>query len=267
MNMEIQNRMKRISSVDNEDLVGTLTNITDEIKKLPQKHSELWDIFKTITNKRDAEAYQVLLKDVAIRVLFYDKLAAFAKGLKLALSSIQFYKEVAEKTINRYKTDLTMFIKLRLAVIERYSDVIDYKQYEAQYLNKVKDIMDSVLFHTDTDIPEAFRERDIAKAFYGLSVESLQNKIQDNVVRREISTQTALSIDDMIQNAVLDHGNPIIDWQYKTNITGKLQIEIGVPPISVQVVPGISVELVPLDCRRACKIVYYKAQNLQHEPK
>ncbi len=49
---------------------------------------------------------------------FYDKLAAFAKGLKLALSSIQFHKEVDEKIINRYKEDLTMFLKLRLAVVE-----------------------------------------------------------------------------------------------------------------------------------------------------
>ncbi|MGK3796863.1 type I restriction enzyme subunit R domain-containing protein, partial [Enterococcus faecium] len=29
---------------DEEDLAGTLTNISEEIKKLPQKHSELWDI-------------------------------------------------------------------------------------------------------------------------------------------------------------------------------------------------------------------------------
>ena len=36
-----------------------------------------------------------------------------------------------------------------------------------------------------------------------------------------------LNIDEMIQKAVLDHGKSIIDWQYKTNITGKLQIEIG----------------------------------------
>ena len=91
---------------DDDDLIGTLTNINDEIRKLPQKHSELWDLFKTVANKRDAEAYQQLLKDVAVRVLFYDKLASFAKGLKLALSSIQFYKEVDEKTIKRYKEDL-----------------------------------------------------------------------------------------------------------------------------------------------------------------
>jgi len=36
-----------------------------------------------------------------------------------------------------------------------------------------------------------------------------------------------LNIDELIQKAVLDNNKPIIDWQYKTNITGKLQIEIG----------------------------------------
>lgn len=300
---------------DEEDLAGTLTNISEEIKKLPQKQSDLWDIFKTVANKRDAEAYQQLLKDEAIRVLFYDKLSAFAKSLKLALSSIQFHKEVEEKVINRYKEDLTMFLKLRLAVVERYSDEIDYKQYEGQiqklidthitterietitelvnifdkdkfqqelenttgkaakadkiasrtakhitekmdedpalykkfsqmlketiadyetkrisetqYLSRVQDIMNNVLAHTDNDIPEQLKDRDVAKAFYGLTVEALSEKIQDNVVRKEVSTQTALQIDDLIQESVLDNGKPIIDWQYKTNITGKLLIEIG----------------------------------------
>ncbi|GAA0878174.1 HsdR family type I site-specific deoxyribonuclease [Algoriphagus jejuensis] len=300
---------------DEEDLEGTLTNISEEIKKLPQKHSELWDIFKTITNKRDAEAYQQLLKDEAIRVLFYDKLASFAKCLKLALSSMQFHKEAEEKTINRYKEDLTMFLKLRWAVVERYSDVIDYKQYEgqiqklidthittekietitelvnifdkdkfqqeventtgkaakadkiasrtakhitekmdedpafykkfsqmlketiadyeakrineAQYLKRVQEIMNNVLAHTDTEIPEQFNERNVAKAFYGLTVEALSDKMQDSLVRKEVSIQTALHIDDLIQALVLDHGKPIVDWQFKTNITGKLLIEIG----------------------------------------
>jgi type I restriction enzyme R subunit len=67
----------------------------------------------------------------------------------------------------------------------------------------------------------------VAKAFYGLTVEALTDKIQDNKIRKEVSTQTALYIDELIQNYVLDNGRPIIDWQYKTNITGKLLIEIG----------------------------------------
>src|SRR5690606_1364491 len=141
---------------DEEDLVGTLTNISEEIKKLPQKHSDLWDIFKTIANKRDAEAYQQLLKDEAIRVLFYDKLAAFAKSLKLALSSIQFHKDVEEKTINRYKEDLTMFLKLRLAVVERYSDEIDYKQYEGQIQKLIDTHITTEKIETITELVNIF---------------------------------------------------------------------------------------------------------------
>jgi type I restriction enzyme R subunit len=98
---------------------------------------------------------------------------------------------------------------------------------EAQYLSRVQDIMNNILAHTDNDIPAQLKDRDVAKAFYGLTVEALAEKIQDNEVRKDVSTQTALQIDSLIQDSVLDNGKPIIDWQYKTNITGKLLIEIG----------------------------------------
>ncbi|MBM3405064.1 MAG: type I restriction endonuclease subunit R [Bacteroidetes bacterium] len=129
---------------DLDDLGHTLTNIIDEVKKLPQAHSELWDIFKTITNKRDAEAYQQFLKDESIRVVFYDKLLAFARILKLALSSIQFHKETDVKTISRYTEDIAFFLKLRSAVLQRYSDDVDYKQYEGQ----IQKLIDT---HVQTD--------------------------------------------------------------------------------------------------------------------
>jgi type I restriction enzyme R subunit len=117
---------------DAEDLEGTFVNIHEEIQKLPQKHSDVWEIFKTIANKRDVEAFQVLLKDEAIRTEFYDKLTIFAKAFKLALSAIEFHEQTPEKDIDRYKNDLAMFLKLRSAVMARYSDVVDYKQYEGQ---------------------------------------------------------------------------------------------------------------------------------------
>lgn len=108
--------------------------------------------------------------------------------------------------------------------------IMDYETRrinEAQYLNRVQEIMNNVLAHTDSDIPGALKDKDVAKAYYGLSIEILGEKIQDPIVRKEISIQAALNIDELIKQAVLDYGKPIIDWQYKTNITGKLQIEIG----------------------------------------
>ena len=51
--------------------------------------------------------------------------------------------------------------------------------------------------------------------------------IKDNTIKREIAIQSALNIDELIQTAVLDDGKPIIDWQDKSNITGKLLIDIG----------------------------------------
>jgi len=117
---------------DAEDLAGSWTNIVEEIKKLPQTHSEVWDIFKTIKNKYDEPAYEELLSDEAIRHQFYEKVSAFARLLKLALSSIDFANNTPEKQIDKYKSDLKFFLALRVSVKRRFSDDIDYKEYEPQ---------------------------------------------------------------------------------------------------------------------------------------
>lgn len=117
---------------DAEDLEGAFTDINEEITKLPQKHSELWDIFISIPNKRDLEAYGELLRADDVREEFYDKLTAYARVLKIALSANEFHKYASEKDIDTYKNDLAMFLKLRNAVQERYSDTVDYKQFEGQ---------------------------------------------------------------------------------------------------------------------------------------
>ncbi|PQJ76406.1 type I restriction endonuclease subunit R [Polaribacter glomeratus] len=117
---------------DEDQLEGTLTNINEEVEQLPQIHSDLWSLFSSISNKKDAEGYQQLLRDEALRNKFYDQLAKYARILKLALSSITFHKETEDIRISKYKDDLSFFMKLRSAVASRYSDKIDYKKYEGQ---------------------------------------------------------------------------------------------------------------------------------------
>ncbi len=115
-----------------EDIHHTLTDIKEEVAKLPQLYSDLWDLFKTVKNKRDLEEYSQILRYEDKRQEFYERLSTYAHCLKIALSCIDFYKETSETDIATYKADLTMFLKLRSAVQERYSDSIDYKKYEGQ---------------------------------------------------------------------------------------------------------------------------------------
>jgi type I restriction enzyme R subunit len=132
---DLDDALSTYSEYDEEDkkvFRETLAPVNDKIAELPQKSADLWDMFKTIPNKRDLEAYAQSLRMEDRRHEFYDRLTAFSSVLQLALSTKEFFEHTEEKTIQHYKEDLRMFAKLRTSVQLRYSDAIDYKKYEAR---------------------------------------------------------------------------------------------------------------------------------------
>ncbi|CAM1366254.1 type I restriction endonuclease subunit R [Tenacibaculum xiamenense] len=297
---------------DEEQLEGTLTNITVEIEKLPQAHSDVWQLFETVENKKDAEAYQQLLRDEAIRSKFYNQLNVFARLLKLALSSIEFHKQTPEKQLQRYKEDLAFFMKLKTAVVSRYSDTVDYKKYEGQiqklidshiptsgvvkltelvnifdkeafeeeviklegkaakadmiasrtakhitekmeedpafykkfsqmvkdtiedylqqriseseYLTKITEIKEAVLNGTDSKVPESLRTKEVARAFYGISMEEFEQVVSEKEVRTTIAEELALKADKIILE-ILDVKK--VDWTTSVDIPKKMIMLIG----------------------------------------
>lgn len=131
--LETYSKADALDGFDPEDLEGTMTNINEEIKKLPQVHSEVWDIFKIIKDKNvEVTAYEELLSAEDIRSKFYEKVSNFARLLKMALSSVEFVTQTAESKINKYKQDAKFFLKLRVDVTRRYNDDISYKEFEPQ---------------------------------------------------------------------------------------------------------------------------------------
>ena len=124
---------------DEVDLAGTLTSINSEIEKLPDRYSDVWDLFRTVRHSYDEEAYELLLEDDALREEFYTRLAEFAKTLAIALSSEKFLSETDEKTLSRYKADLRKFQSLKASVKLRYAEAIDYRDYEP----KIKKLLDT----------------------------------------------------------------------------------------------------------------------------
>lgn len=115
---------------DAADLEGTVTDIGEVVARLPQQHSDLWDIFKTIANKYDEEAYEQLLADDALRARFYDRLRSFSRTLAIALASVDFIEKTPEQRVNKNKRDLKFFSSLRTAVSRRYGETVDFSEYE-----------------------------------------------------------------------------------------------------------------------------------------
>jgi type I restriction enzyme, R subunit len=112
------------------DLQGALASIHDEVKALPQRHAELWDLFKTVPNHHDQEAFERLLADEKLRGEFYQRLAAYARTLAIALSSERFIAETPEPRLHAYKQDLKRFMNLKAAVKLRYAESVDYRDFE-----------------------------------------------------------------------------------------------------------------------------------------
>ncbi|MGI6717661.1 MAG: type I restriction endonuclease subunit R [Bacteroidales bacterium] len=311
---ELNDAITQYGDYNESDIEGTMTDISEEINKLPQLHSDVWDFFKTIRNKKDLEAYSQLLRDEVVRQLFYEKLTAFARSMKMALSSKRFFEEFSDEEIKKYKDDLSMFINLRSTVQKRFSDTIDYRQYEVQiqklidthissgkvetitnlvnifdekkfaeeienvvglaakadtiatrtskhitenmeldpafykkfsqllketiyayeqgrineveYLEKVKEMKKDVLSHTDSDIPFELKDNNPAKAYFGLCFECFKLKAPENKLNKEVATEAALALDKLICDAVLDKGEPLIDWQSKVDLINKLKLEM-----------------------------------------
>ncbi|WP_321429211.1 type I restriction endonuclease subunit R [uncultured Methanolobus sp.] len=124
---------------DESDLAGTLSSINREIEKLPERYSNLWDLFKTVKHTYDEEEYELLLADEELRDEFYARLSEYSGNLAIALSSDRFLSGTDEQTLSRYKADLHKFQSLKKSVKLRYAEAIDYRDYEP----KIKKLLDT----------------------------------------------------------------------------------------------------------------------------
>ncbi|MGH9839673.1 MAG: type I restriction endonuclease subunit R [Blastocatellia bacterium] len=114
-----------------EDLEGVLADISEESAKLPDRHSELWNIFKEPGDREDGEAFERLLGREDTRERFYEKFSAFNRTMSVAFSSVKFFHDTAGELVERYKQDLLFFERLRIRVQRRYADESDFGEYEA----------------------------------------------------------------------------------------------------------------------------------------
>lgn len=125
---------------DADDLTNAVIDVREEVRKVPLRHSEVWDVFKGVS-KSDTEALERHLAPKDIRDDFYSKLTAYARVLQTALSSDEFYEEFPGEQILFYRQELKQFIALRRSVQIRYAEVVSYKEYEP----RVRKLLDTYI--------------------------------------------------------------------------------------------------------------------------
>lgn len=112
------------------DLIGTVHDVREEIKKLPQLHEQLWDLFKSVKNKKDMEQFEQFLADEAIRQDFYERLRTFSRCLHISLSSDKLLDVFDEARIDGMKRDWKRFTELKRSVQLRFQETVDLKEFE-----------------------------------------------------------------------------------------------------------------------------------------
>ena len=113
-----------------DDIAQSIVAIRNEAEKVPGAHAALLDVFKSISNTFDAEAYARLLADEVIREEFYRRLSEFSRTFTVALASPAFIEVTQPDLVKRWKDDLGRFSSLRASVSLRYAERVDWRDYE-----------------------------------------------------------------------------------------------------------------------------------------
>lgn len=214
---------------DPEDVEGTLTDVSEEIKCLSQRHSNVWEVFKEVENQKDLEAMQRYLEPEDRRQRFYETLTLFTKTLQLSLSNAKFQDEAAASKISRYKDDLKYFLNLRQAVKQRYGETIDYSSYETQIRNMVNkyigaDAVKQLIDPVDVFAIDEFEkeiediEGDAAKA------DAIASRLKKTITEKMEEDPTLYKrLSEMIDEAIAEHrAKRLSDLEYLQKIKTSL---------------------------------------------
>ena len=211
---------------DKEDVEGTLVNVELEIKELPQRHANLWEVFKEVENKHDLESMQRHLEPENIRKEFYSRLRDYSNTLSLALSNAKFQDTTDKKTIANYSKDLKDFVNLRASVKQRFAETVDYSSYEKQIRNIINkhigaDQVEVIIEQTSIFDIDNFDEElekiqgDVAKA------DTIASRMKRSISEKmDEDPALYMKLSEMINEAIRDHRlKRLSDQEYLNKVT------------------------------------------------
>jgi len=147
-----------LDGFEEEDLVGTVIDIKEEIARVKTYYSHLEELFKNVENKNDQESYEVFLADEDIRKEFYEYLSNYGRALKLALSSDKIDEIFSNEEIKEYKLKMKFYSNLRVSIKIRYHESVDFGKYEKQMQKLLDTFISAEDVHQLTKLVNIFDE-------------------------------------------------------------------------------------------------------------
>ncbi len=129
-----------LAGFDESDLLGTLVSAVEEVRRLPDVHAQLLELFRELPRGAGMQAHEEVLRDEAVREDFYARLSVFGKLLGLALSLERFLADTPAEQVARYKADLLRFMKLKQSAQLRFAEAVDFKR---QYEPRIRKLLDT----------------------------------------------------------------------------------------------------------------------------
>ncbi len=123
------------------------------------------------------------------------------------------------------ETDPVFYKKFSDMIKETISAYEQGRITALEYLNKVEEIKEQVLHHTDSEMPAQVEDSNAAKAFYGLSYEVYKSLYKEgcDIDLKAIAVESALEIDKIIRTIVYIDDNLLVDWEHKGAIVGEIK--------------------------------------------
>ena len=181
------------------------------IEKLINRHVES-DEVKVITqlvNIFDTEKFEKEVESVV---------GTAAKADTIASRTSKYIKENMDSDPAFYKK----FSQLIRETIEAYEQG---RLSDNEYLERMMQFKEDVLNHTDSELPAELEHNNAAKAYYGIALENYKRLFPEQPVK-EMALATANAFDQIIRNAIILDNSVLVDWQLKTDIIGRMKIEL-----------------------------------------
>ena len=131
------------------------------------------------------------------------------------------------KAINvKINEDPVYYKKLSRLIRDTIEDYHQHRISEADYLNKAREYEDQFHNGRQDNVPENLTGNDTGIAIYNLVNEIFKGNLKRSEGSQNIAALMAEGIDEVIKSIVFENGKPIIDWVNKSDIEGRIKIDI-----------------------------------------